>query len=171
LSPLRAVAASVLLVGLLIAFLIATSSRPALASAGEMAAMHDEIISGKTPVVQVDSVDAANKALASQCPGSPAIPNMPADHIMACCMKSVKDKKVACVLLKDQGEPLTLTVASAQDVRTPACPGVTRRGITYHAQSSGAVNMVMREHEGRWICIIGRVPTDRLMDLADELKW
>jgi hypothetical protein len=171
LSPLRAVAASLLVVAAVIALLIMMAGRPALASASEMARMHEDIVSGKTPVMQVDSIDAANKILAAQWPDSPGIPGMPADHVMACCMKSVNNKKVACVLLKDQGEPVTLTVANATDMKTPTCPTKLRRGVPYHVQSSGSLNMVMSERDGRWICIIAEAPVDRLMDLADGLKF
>ena len=90
---------------------------------------------------------------------------------MACCMKSVKGKKVACVLLRDGGEPITMTVANAADMRLPKSPTVTRTGVTYHVQSSGELNMVMTERNGRWVCLIGRVPAERLMDVTSKLEF
>ena len=42
-------------------------------------------------------------------------------------------------------------------------------GVTYHVQSFNSLNMVMTERNGRWICLIGRVPTERLMELALRL--
>src|SRR5678809_1029055 len=71
LSPrsMRAVAASLLLVGALGATLLfATMSRPALASPAQMARMHEDLVAGKTPAVQVDSIEAANKVLAGDQP-------------------------------------------------------------------------------------------------------
>src|SRR4051794_18582028 len=99
LGSVRAVAASILVVGALTAaLLIATASRPAMASPAQMARLHEELVAGKAPAVQVDSIEAANRILAGNHPQFPALPGMPADHVMACCMRSVKDKKVACVL-------------------------------------------------------------------------
>src|SRR4051812_38338838 len=78
LSPrvLRAVAASVLLIGTLAAVLVFTTmSRPALASPAEMARVHEELVSGKTPATQVDSIEAANRVLAGEHPQFPALPD------------------------------------------------------------------------------------------------
>ena len=113
--PLRAVAAaSILFLSLMAAVLLSTSSGPAMASTSQMAQLHEDLVSGKTPAMQVDSIGAANKVLSAQSAGSPRVPNMPADHVMACCMKSVMNKKVACVLLTSEGEPVTLSLESVQ---------------------------------------------------------
>ena len=88
---------------------------------------------------------------------------------MACCMKSVKNKKVACVLLKNGGIPVTLTVANAADMRLPTSPTIQRGGITYHVQTEGALKMVMTERNDRWICLIGELSADKLIELATKL--
>ena len=90
---------------------------------------------------------------------------------MACCMRTVKNKKVACVLLQGEGEPVSMTVAKASDVRIPDCPMVTRGGIDYHVQSTGSLNMVMTERDGRWVCLISKLPATRLMELASSLQF
>jgi hypothetical protein len=170
--PLRAVAASFLLLSAVIAgVLLFSSGGQALASASQMAQMHDDLVSGRTPVMQVSSIEEANRALSGAWPGGPSVPEAPQSHVMACCMKSVKGKKVACVLLHNEGEPVTMTVANASDMRLPKSPTVTRAGVTYHVQSSGGLNMVMTERNGRWVCLIGRVPAERLMDLAVGLTF
>jgi hypothetical protein len=83
----------------------------------------------------------------------------------------VKDKKVACVLLKREGVPVTMTVAKDSDMRLPKSPPVVRNGISYHVQSSGSLNMVMTQRHGRWVCLIGELASDRLMELADQLQF
>ena len=168
--PLRAAAAMLVTFGVVAAILLSSSGGPALASAAQMAQMHDDLVSGKTPVMRVGSVDEANRALNAQWPGSPGIPSMPADHVMACCMKSVKNKKVACVLLRTETEPVTMTVANASDMKMPTSPTQVRDGITYHVQSFNDLNMVMTERNDRWICLIGRLPVGKLMDLATKLS-
>lgn len=172
LRPIRAVAASlVVLVSVVTAVLLTTSCGPAMASSAQLARMHEDIVSGRTPVVQVESIDAANKALAGQSPDCPEVPNMPKDHVMACCMKSVKGKRVACVLLKDQDVRVSMMVANAADMRVPTSPTQVRGGVTYHVQSFERLNMVMTERHGRWVCLIGELPAERLMDLATKLSF
>ena len=169
--PLRAVAALLLVAGLVAALVLGTSGGPALASPNQMAQLHYDLVSGKAPAMQVDSIEAANKMLNSQWPQSPEIPQLPSDHVMTCCMKSIKDKKVACVLLKNEGAAVTMTVANAADMKLPKSPTVQRDGVTYHVQSSGKLQMVMTERQGRWICLIGELPAERLMDLAAKLRF
>jgi hypothetical protein len=169
--PMRAVAASFMILAVLGAVLLSTSGGPVLASTAEMAEFHNDLVSGRVPVTLVDSMQAANKVLAAQWAQSPLMPNMPDDHVMACCMRSVKNKKMACVLLKGAGEPVTMTVANASDMKLPTSPTMTRNGIEYHVQSAGALNMVMTQRQGRWICLIAKLPVDRLMDLASSLQF
>jgi len=172
LHPRRlAIAASILAVALLGGLLLSTSSSPVMASTQDMAQFHEDMVSGRVPVMHVDSLQACNQALAAQWAQSPQIPNMPADHVMACCMRSVKNKKVACVLLQGEGEPVSMTVANASDVHIPDCPMVMRDGDEYHVQSAGSLNMVMTQRDGRWVCLIAKLPADRLMQLASSLQF
>lgn len=170
--PLRAVAASfVLLTAIVTIMLLTGSGGPALASASEMARMHEDLVSGRIPVMQVDSIAEASIALNQQWPDRPDLPNAPQSHVMSCCMRSVRDKKVACVLLKSEGVPVTMTVARAADMRLPESPTVSRGGATYHVQATGTLNMVMTERDGRWVCLIGQMPAERLMDMAASLQF
>ena len=83
---LRAAAAVLVIVGVVAAVLLGSAGGPALASPALMAQFHDDMVTGKTPVMQVGSVAAANRMLAAQWPDAPGIPAVPADHVMACCM-------------------------------------------------------------------------------------
>ena len=174
--PLRAVAASLLVLGAIVAaVVISTSGGEVMASPTQMARLHDEIVSGKTHVQKVESIEEANKFLGAQWAegAAPAVPDLPGEHVMACCMKSIKDKRVACVLLKGQGgEPVTLSVAKAADMKLPrAVQTVERGGVTYHLQGSEAVNMVMFERNGRWVCLMGRMDVEKLVGVAGELRF
>jgi hypothetical protein len=169
--PLRAVAASLILLATVAAILLSSSGGQALASPTQMAQMHEDIVAGRTAVMKVDSIAAANQALAEQSPQSPTLPEMPPEHVMACCMQSVQNKKVACVLLQNQGTPVTMTVANAADMKLPAVPTVTKGGVTYRVQAVGKLNMVMTERGGRWVCLIGEASADQLMDLAAKLQF
>lgn len=173
LRPMGAVAASLLLAGALATVLLLSASNgPVLASPAGMAELHNDVVSGKVPVVQVESIAEANRVLSNQWPDSPGVPSVPRDHVMACCMQSLKDKKLACVLMKVEGVPVTLTVAHGKDMRAPASPVTVRHGVRYHVQSEGKLNMVMTERQGRWVCLIGEVPADKLIDdVVRELNF
>lgn len=169
--PMRAAASFLVLCALGALVLFLASGGPAMASAEKMAALHEEMVSGKMPAVQVSSIEAANKALEADWPQCPDLPGMPQEHAMTCCMKSVKDKKMACLLIQRENVPVSLMVAHSQDMRSPDSPLQTRNGIHYRVQASGKFNMVMTERQGRWICLIGELSVDRLMDVADQLRF
>jgi hypothetical protein len=172
LRPLTALAAGIALVGFLAAAWLTRSGGEVLASPAQMAQVHQDIVANRVPVTRVDSIDEASRVLSKSWSGSPQLPAPPQEHVMACCMKSIHDKQVACVLLQDQsGTPITMTVARDADMRSPAGPTVTRGGITYHVQSCGALNMVTTERDGRWVCLIGELPQDKLIDLASRLQF
>lgn len=178
---LRAAAAS-LLVGMVLAgvLLLSTLSGPVQASAMQMAKVHEDLVSGKVPVTQVDSIEAAGRALSSQWPQAPDLPDLPQapqtpdvprEHVMACCMKSVKNKQMACVLLKKEGVPITMAVANAADVTGTHGTKVQRAGMICYVQAVGNLNMVMTQRQGRWVCLMGQVSDEQLIDLAAHLQF
>jgi len=169
--PMRAVAASFLVIAVIAGIMLSMSGQPVEASVADMAKFHNDLVAGRVPVTRVDSIQDANKVLAAQWAESPKMPNMPEDHVMACCMRSVKNRKMACALLQGDGEPVSMTVANASDMKTPSSPVVTHNGIEYHVQSVGALNMVMTQRNGRWVCLIAKLPEARLMDLASSLQF
>ena len=169
--PLTAIAASITLFAIIAAAVLTASSGQVMASPAQMAQFHQQIVSNEIPVTKVDSIEAAGRVLANQWPQSPDLPRAPQAHVMACCMKSIKDKNVACVLLRSEGAPITMSVAKASDMRSPTGEKVLRNGSTFHLMSSGALNMVSTERHGRWVCLIGEVSTDRLIAIAEQLQF
>jgi hypothetical protein len=169
--PVTAVAASITVLAIITAALLTTFSGEVMASPAQMAQFHQEIVSNKIAVTKVDSIEAAGQVLAKQSPGGPDLPLAPDAHVMACCMKSIKDRKVACVLLNSEGTPITMSVARASDMRSPSGEKVIRNAATYHVVSSGSLNMVSTERNGRWVCLIGEVASDRLIGIAEKLQF
>jgi hypothetical protein len=167
-ATLTAVAASVLLIA---AITLLLQGREAQASSLQMAQMHEDIISGKIPTMHAASIDEANQAIAAMAGDFPRLPEPPAAHTMACCMRNVGKKKVACVLLETGDTPVTMAVASAADMESPQSPVTVRGGISYHVQAVGDLNMVMTERDGRWICFIGALPAEKLMGLASGVRF
>jgi len=53
----------------------------------------------------------------------------------------------------------------------PAAASVTRGGTTYYVQAVGSLNMVMEQSQDKWLCLIGRVSSDRLIAIAEGLHF
>lgn len=171
LGPVRAAAASLLVMATLAAVLLVSSTGPVVAAPAEMADVHQRLISGESPITRVDSVEEARQVLRSQWSDAPTLPEIPAEHVAACCLRSVQNRRVACLLLDGHGGPVSVVVGRAKDFRLPEGPTRTINGITYRVGASGGMHLVMTEHAGRMICVIGEVEVERLVDLASELRF
>ncbi len=179
----RIAIAAVLLMALSLAISVVSNGGPVMASAATMAAVHEDIVAGRVHVTQVDSLDAANRALAELSPRSTQLPTMPMPvtqqaqpptaHVMACCMRSVKDKDLSCVLLMRDGVPITLSVAAARDMASHKADGesIQYNGSTYQVQTFAKLTMVASERDGRWVCLIGALPAEELMKLLAGLQF
>ncbi len=171
LRPMRAIAASFLVMGLIAALVIASSSGPVLASAATMAQVHEDVLSGHMATTPVGSIQAANTVLAAKLPGGPKMPDMPQqDQVMSCCVHEVGRKKMACVAMLVDGVRVTVAVADAADVKMPMCPAVKIAGVDYHTQSHGGVSMAMTERNGRWVCVMGKLSVERLAEVAATMR-
>jgi hypothetical protein len=171
---LRAAAASIGAVLAVGAVIWSLSGGPVLASANLMAQFHNDLVSGNAPATQATSIAEANQKLKHQWDhGGLELPRVPTSHVMTCCMRSVEDKRVACVLLKTQsGIPVTMAVAKAMDMKVPHGQRVIRGGSEFHVQAgTGGLNMVSTERGGRWICLIGSLPTDDLIDIGAAIEF
>jgi hypothetical protein len=154
------------------AALLTSSSGQVLASPTQMAQVHLDMVANRIPVTRVNSIDEAGKVLSQSWSQSPQLPQPPQEHVMACCMKSIRDKRMACVLLQDQaGTPITMTVARSTDMRPPRGATVTRDGVTYHVHDMSPLNMVMTERGDRWVCLIAELPQEKLIELASRLQF
>ncbi|MGE5609434.1 MAG: hypothetical protein ACM359_09280 [Bacillota bacterium] len=171
LRPLRAAAAGFVILGMILAAIISSSSGPALASADKLAMAHDEMVSGRSHQMRVSSIEAASDALSREWSQAPALPDMPDEHVMACCVHEVGRKKMACVSLKVDNVPITMAVADSADVRVPESKTIQASGVSWHVNSSKGVNMAMTERGGRWVCLMGRLSVDRLIDVGGQLRF
>jgi hypothetical protein len=170
-GPLRAVAATIAILAILAAAILSTSAGPVMASPIQMAQLHEDLVSGKMEATKVTSIEEANRVLAADWPQAPGVPDLPKEHVMMCCMKSIHNKKTACVLIQAGGVPVTMVVAKAADLRTPQCPSTMHAGMIYHTQSQGDLNMVMVERDGRWICLIAKLPVEPLLSIAAGIHF
>ena len=150
------------------ALVLSGSSSQAMAQ--QMAQVHRDMVAGRIHVTKVDSIESAGRALTASDPSSPALPGAPEAHVMACCMKDVSDKRVAHVLLSTEGATITMSVASAKDMK-PMGKVLKQNGVSYYAVSHESLNMISCEKSGRWVCLISELPTDKLTAIAEKLQF
>lgn len=170
-NPMRVAAASVLLFGLVAALVVGTATGPALASADRLAEIHLEVQKhGGAHACQVGSIAEANAALSGKAPGAPRLPDVPAEHVHFCCIQNLGRKPVSCAAVVIDGKPVTLAVAGARDVRLPRGDSRVVDGQKFFVESKGKLNIVMTESVGRWVCVMGDVSPEQLIDTARSLK-
>lgn len=161
---LSAVAAS--LAALLTVALVLTASPSALhAEPTVMARLHADIVSGQIPMTRVGSIREASDLIARDWPDAPSLPTLPVDHDLACCLKDFEGRRVVCLVFEDDGTPISVVVASRKSLKSSHTP----TAAVVH--TSGAVNMVMKERDGRFICVMGKVPASRLLQLAEGFQF
>ncbi len=169
--PMRAVAAVLMVGALASGILLLTTGQQVLASPAVMARMHRDLVAGHVPVTRVATIDEASHILAMGGDNHPDLPQAPDAHVMACCMREIKDRKVACVLLEEAGVPVTMSVANASDMKLPRSPTVVQDGVSYHVQVIDELTMVMTERNQRWVCLISELPAERLISIAGRLVF
>lgn len=163
-------AAAILLVALTaLTVTIASWSGPALASTDELLQLHQSLVSQQTGMTNVSSMEAANAALAGKWPDAPAMPAMPGHENMACCVHTLGKAKAACVVLAIDGVPVTMAAAESAKVRMPEMQKVQHDGVIFHVQTTGSVSMVMTQRGDHWYCLMGELPTDRLIQFWNTL--
>jgi hypothetical protein len=157
-----ALAASLLVCVVSLFVVLSLSSKPALAEPASMAQLHLDLVSGRLPMTRVDSLADASRFISQSWENAPALPALPEDHDLACCLKDVKGRRVVCIVLTDGGEQISVVIAPRGEV---ASPGEGQK-MTH---SAGEVNMVMKQTASVWVCIMGKVPTARLNEIADGM--
>jgi hypothetical protein len=167
-KPALSIAAALIIVAT-VAWAVFVPSN-AEASPADFARLHTEMVQGDH-VMHVSTIDEANKMIEAMAKGQVSIPTIPDAHLHACCMREIKNKKVACVLLENEGEPVTMTVAAAGDVKCSGTATSCVAGIDYHVHRVGDLNMVMTERNDRLVCLISKSTPEQLMALASKLQF
>ena len=140
------------------------------ASPADLVRIHQELISG-TGTMHVENVDQANKMIDAMAKGTVKVPKLPGMALCECCTQSIQNKPVACVLLENGSEPVTMTVAAASDMKCSGTGTVVAGGVTYHTQRAGELNMVMTHISGRWVCLVSKAKTEQLVAIARKLQF
>ena len=169
LRPFAAIAASLILIAIVGFALL--QNRPAQASTDVMLQMHRDIVANKITTMKVDSIAEVNTAFAAFQAGMPKLNEIPEAQAMSCCMQDVGNRKVGCVLLNNGTTPVTLTMADLDVVKPLTSEPVMHNGEAFHVRTSADLNMVTVDRGQHRICLIGAMPTDKLIALTDSLKF
>lgn len=163
-------AALIVALGATFAFL-QTASTPVVAAPVVLAQLHRDLIAGGVPVVRVADVGEANRYLAGEWKDAPRVPAPAGAQVTSCCVRTVQDRNVACLVLQYRDRPVTMMVGHARELVCGAEHTTAHRhGRSYGVHRDEGLGMVMIEHQGRWICLMADLPIDDLMDLADSLQ-
>ena len=164
-------AATIMLAATLIFLFNITGPSPVYAAPVEMAQLHRDLVSGKAPVTPVRNIEEARRTIETQWQEAPLLPEMPDENIHACCLRGVQSRQVACVLVRQGDVPVTVVVARIKDFKSTNGPMVIRNGREFTVQSRDGVNMVMTQFQQRWLCFMGELESDELMELAQSVAF
>lgn len=170
-SAWAAMAATFMLVATSLFLLINLGPSPVQAAPAEMVQLHRDLIAGKAPVIPVENIMQARRTIESQWEDAPSLPQLPDENIHACCLRGVQSRQVACILLRHGGAPVTVIVAKTKDFKSSEGPMVTRNGHEFSVQSRDGINMVMTQHEDRWLCFMSELNSDELVQLAQRVAF
>jgi hypothetical protein len=164
-ARLAAIAAG-LIVLISVSAVLLVPDRAVMAEPAMIAAVHREMIDtmGSIPLTNIAAI---NETIRGQWKDSPVIPNagMKAHD---CCIKKMKDARLAFVLLDADGTHLSMAIAKSREVDMPKTGREEHDGHVWSVQKVGSLNMVMTESGPRWICLTGDMPAEKLMEIATK---
>jgi hypothetical protein len=164
---LRAIAAAVLIVVTTWVVILAMGSRPVMASPGEIARWHYDMIGSCGAVT---SITDANRALHDCDEQSPALPAPPGE-IRACCLKMMGKQHVSCAMIERKGEKVMICIAAQGDIKAPQGQKMSVGGLSFEAFTDGQLNIVSTHRDGRWVCASGNLSHQELAETAAMLKF
>ncbi len=170
LSPLRAAAALLILASIAAAYLFLVSAQPVSASPQEMAAIYERAVADQDHTMAVSSIDEARAAIHRKWPKSPDFAAPGNMSVMSCCVHEVGKRQLGCVTFTVDGVPVMLAVADAKEICSPSGEARMISGERYVVASSNQVNMVMRQDNGVWTCLMGRLSIERLAEVAGSTR-
>jgi hypothetical protein len=119
----------------------------------------------------VTSVEQANRVLSGQWSDLPQLPTPTSSQLHACCIHDFMDSKVACLILRDGQTPLTMVVGRAREFRPAEGRTVERGGRKFTLHEVNGLRMAMTHQGDRFVCLMGEVSADRLLEIAEGLGF
>lgn len=169
--PSVALAAVVLIAATVGVMLATMGSSPAMATPSHLALLHAEAIREDSLATAVSSVEEANRVLAGQWSDLPTIPIVDTATLHACCIHDFMDDRVVCLVLRDGQQPLTMVVGHARSFQPTKGRAVELGGRKFYIHRVDGLLMVMTQQDNRFVCLMGEVSEERLLQIASELRF
>lgn len=165
-SVLSAVAAMLVAALTVLSAFTILAPRPVFASPQEMAVIHESAVMMQGHTMSVSTIEDARAALRRQWPGSSMISAPDDMPVMSCCVHEIGKRQMGCVTFEVDDVPVTMAVADAREIRSPHGNKRVIGDTEYVVGSADGVNMVMSQRDGVWTCVMGRLPLERLANVA-----
>jgi len=167
--PVASIAA-VLAIALTIGWLLIDGgTSPAMAAPTELAQIHYDVARGLTPHLKVSTVAEANELLARQADGMVPVPDLPG-AMKSCCLHPYAGTTLTCALIEQDGQLITVAVASGKMLHSPEGTAIHRGGRQFTAHAANGINMVMAHEGDRWLCVMGEADTEQLIEIAVDIR-
>jgi hypothetical protein len=167
-GAVAAIAAAVVVAVVLIA-----GNSPALAGPEDLARMHDQVLAGESEATVVHSIDEANRALAAfhHDADLPEAPAAASGDAMPCCEAKLCGHTVASLVFDLGHVPVSIMLAQRGEMKCRGDGTVLRNNHSYVVAHADALNMVMEERNGRWLCLVGGASQEQLIALIQTLTF
>jgi len=169
-APLTGIAAIVIISVTIGVLFLTVNDTPITATPSLLTGLHHEVVEGGPFSIPVADIDHANQELASRWPDAPTLPITADCEVGSCCIHSVKGRKIACVLLRLRGKPVTMIVAHRRDLTPVDGVEATRGNQRYVVQAEGGVNIVCMQKNGTSVWLVGEFPHEELVQLLPK-EW
>lgn len=169
-----AATAAMLLLAFAAFYVIDRSAGPVQAEPFELSQLHERLVRGELAMLAAPNVEEANRRIAAQVADAPVIPGLAATrelYVRSCCLAEVRGRLVAAVLMEADGWPVTLVVAHARDFAGPVGEVIERDGRRLLAHRLNDLEMVVTRSGDRWLCVMGDVDRQRLVDIAAAIVF
>ncbi len=163
--------AALILMAVFIGLLTFTTTTPVIASPNALARVHHEVVAGTDGMVPVATLEEANAVVAQRLRQAPALPRQMDAAVRSSCLHDIQGVLAACVLVEYKGQPVTLVVADGNDLCSRDGTMVMRGHRQLMVHTVDGVRMAMVEIDNRWLCVMGDLPTDDLVDLAASIEF
>lgn len=166
----RPLAAAAVLFALSIGwFVLEGGTSPAIAAPAGLAQIHYEVANGLTPLVKVSTVGQANQFLAEQSNSITPIPELPG-QLRSCCLHQHAGATLTCILIERDDQLITVALAQGAKLHPPTGRTIMHDGRQFSSHTANGVNMVMAQEGDLWLCVMGEVPPETLVDVAAAIR-
>lgn len=167
--PITSIAA-VLLIAMSVVWLMLEGGTPtAEAAPADLARIYQEVTSGRTPNLEVSSVEEANRLLSDQARGIVPIPELPG-QLQSCCLQQHAGATLTCALINHDGWRIAVVMTDGAKLHSPKGQPIERAGRQFVFHTTNGINMVMAHEGDRWLCVMGDAGVEILVEVAADIQ-